>query len=90
MSEEETAPLTASLQRIVDTCILHYYQKPADFVELKGLSRSVTSFGIGNVEKAFDSLLGRLLSRLEHEDLVRLATYLESLLHQAAEESTIR
>ena len=81
-SGKESEALTASLQQVVGVCIGYYYEKPADLVGLKGFKRSATSFGISNVERGFDSFLGRLLSHVQGEELANLATYLKQLLHQ--------
>lgn len=78
--EEEVQALTASLKEVVNTCIDHYYKQPVDLVGLRGMRRSGTDFAMRNVKKAFDSLLERLLSRLNRKDLDELVGYLETLL----------
>lgn len=81
--------LTASLKRVVDTCIDHYYQQPVDLVDLKGMRRSASAFAMRTVEKAFDALLERLLTRLDSADLMQLAVYLESLLQEPCQQRRV-
>lgn len=85
VTEQDVQDLIKAMQQIVQVSIRHYYELPADLVSLGRITRSVTDLAIRNVQKAFDSFLEKMLSKLDSDNLVKLSEYLESLLHEAEE-----
>lgn len=81
VSHHEVRALTHQLQQVVDVCLVHYYRKPADMVSLGKLSRKAADAGIHTVQRAFHTLLGRLLPNLREPALARLSDHLATLVH---------
>ena len=85
VTEQDIQDLIKAMQQIVQVSIRHYYEQPADLVSLGRITRSVTDLAIRNVQKAFDSFLEKMLSKLDHENVTKLSEYLGSMLHEAEE-----
>lgn len=85
VTEQDIQDLIKAMQQIVQVSIRHYYEQPADLVSLGRITRSVTDLAIRNVQKAFDSFLEKMLSKLDHENVTKLSDYLGSMLHEPAE-----
>lgn len=81
-SKDDVHHLTRHLQQVVDVCLVHYYRQPVGQVSLGLFTRKTADAGIRTVQKAFHSLLGRLLSNLKPDALARLSDHLSSLLHE--------
>ncbi|WP_097459994.1 hypothetical protein [Mangrovitalea sediminis] len=83
-SIDDVHHLTRHLQKVVDICLVHYYRQPVDQVSLGVFTRKTADAGIRTVQKAFHSLLTRLLSNLKPGPLARLSDHLSSLVHEDA------
>lgn len=83
-SKDDVHHLTRHLQQVVDVCLIHYYRQPVDQVSLGLFTRKTADAGIRTVQKAFHSLLSRLLSNLKLDALARLSDHLSSLVHDDA------
>ena len=81
VSHHDVRTLTHQLQQVVDVCLVHYYRKPADMVSLGKLTRKAADTGIHTVQRAFHTLLGRLLPNLREPALARLSDHLATLVH---------
>jgi len=79
-SHHDVRALTHQLQLIVDVCLVHYYRKPAEMVTLGRITRKAADTGIHSVQKAFHTLLGRLLPNLSEPALAELSDHLCSLI----------
>ena len=84
VSHHDVRTLTHQLQQVVDVCMVHYYRHPADRVQLGLITRKTADAGILTVQRAFHTLLSRLLPKLSHEALARLAEHLETLVNREA------
>ncbi len=80
VSHHDVRALTHQLQLVVDVCLVHYYRKPAEMVSLGRITRKAADTGIHSVQKAFHTLLGRLLPNLSEPALAELSDHLCSLI----------
>ncbi|ARU55786.1 hypothetical protein OLMES_1711 [Oleiphilus messinensis] len=70
-----------ALCELVDEGVRYYYQEPTSLINFGGFTKKTTDLSIAQVQKGIRSLIKKLISELNHEQLVELADHLESMIH---------
>ena len=74
--------IVQALYRLIDAGIDAYYYQPVGMIQLGKLTRKTADVGINTAQKGTNSVIRRIFKVLNHEEMVPLTTYFESLLHR--------
>ena len=73
--------IVRALYRLIDAGIDAYYHQPVGMIELGKLTKKTADMGIITAQKGTNSVIQRIFKVLEHEEMMPLTCYFESLLH---------
>ena len=74
--------IVQALYRLIDAGIEAYYTQPVGMIHLGKLTRKTADVGIHTAQKGTNSVIRRIFKVLEHQEMLPLTNYFESLLHR--------
>ena len=73
--------IVEALFQLIDAGIDAYYHQPVGMIDLGKLTKKTADVGIRTAQKGTNSVIKRVFKVLDHEEMVPLTRYFESLLH---------
>lgn len=73
--------IIGALERLIEAGIEAYYAKPVNQVKLGRITRTASDLGIKTVQKGTNAVVHKLFRDMPHTQMLPLAAYFESLLH---------
>lgn len=70
-----------ALERLIEAGIEAYYAKPVNQVKLGRITRAASDIGIKTAQKGTNAVVHKLFRDMPHTEMLPLAAYFESLLH---------
>lgn len=74
--------IVQALYRLIDAGIDAYYHQPVGMIELGKLTRKTADVSISTAQKGTNSVIRRIFKVLEHDEMLPLTNYFETLLHR--------
>ncbi|MCG8672456.1 MAG: hypothetical protein MI867_23830 [Pseudomonadales bacterium] len=74
--------IVQALYRLIDAGIEAYYHQPVGMIQLGKLTKKTADVSMSTAQKGTNSVIRRIFKVLEHNEMLPLTNYFESLLHQ--------
>ena len=72
--------IVQALYRLIDAGIDAYYHQPVGMIQLGRLTKKTADVGISTAQKGTNSVIRRIFKVLDHDEMLPLTNYFESLL----------